>query len=161
MYTTLLTLNLPRAVKWPFLKFRLEFLVYNVTVSPCNLLTFPIIYIQPIFQYSQLSLLFTFRKKFIACLVYRKRSFDHLNNSYYLRLYSSKWNLSIAKLNAFIELLYARGAYEAKNMDLSYLWNKKWGPSFFSATMSRNDYRNHEICSVWQQKLAKATLTIR
>uniref|UniRef100_A0A1A9VH47 PiggyBac transposable element-derived protein domain-containing protein n=1 Tax=Glossina austeni TaxID=7395 RepID=A0A1A9VH47_GLOAU len=35
---------------------------------------------------------------------------------------------------------YARGAYEAKNINLSYLWNTKWGPSFFSTTMSRNDF---------------------
>jgi len=56
------------------------------------------------------------------------------------RVLETKWNLSIAKLYAFIGLLYARGAYEAKNMNLSYLWNKKWGPSFFSTTMSRNDF---------------------
>ncbi|CAL7933005.1 unnamed protein product [Xylocopa violacea] len=46
------------------------------------------------------------------------------------RVLETKWNLSIAKLYAFIGLLYARGAYEAKNMD----------PSFFSTTMSRNDF---------------------
>lgn len=56
------------------------------------------------------------------------------------RVLKTKWNLSIAKLYAFIGLLYARGAYEAKNMDVSYLWNTKWGPSFFSTTMSRNDF---------------------
>uniref|UniRef100_A0A1A9US35 DDE_Tnp_1_7 domain-containing protein n=1 Tax=Glossina austeni TaxID=7395 RepID=A0A1A9US35_GLOAU len=52
----------------------------------------------------------------------------------------TKWNLFVVKLYAFIGLLYARGAYEAKNINLSYLWNTKWGPSFFSTTMSRNDF---------------------
>ncbi|KAL9929350.1 piggyBac transposable element-derived protein 4-like isoform 1-T2 [Glossina fuscipes fuscipes] len=56
------------------------------------------------------------------------------------RVLKTKWNLSIAKLYAFIGLLYARGSYEAKNINLSYLWNKKWGPSFFSTTMGRNDF---------------------
>ncbi|KAL9921726.1 uncharacterized protein ACN427_003007 [Glossina fuscipes fuscipes] len=52
----------------------------------------------------------------------------------------TKWNLSIAKLYPFIGLLYARGAYEAKNINWSYLWKKKWGPSFFSTTMGRNEF---------------------
>jgi hypothetical protein len=56
------------------------------------------------------------------------------------RVLKTKWNLSITKLYAFIGFLYARGAYEAKNMDVSYFWNTKWGPSFFSTTMSRNDF---------------------
>ncbi|XP_011162891.2 piggyBac transposable element-derived protein 4-like [Solenopsis invicta] len=56
------------------------------------------------------------------------------------RVLGTKWNLSIAKLYTFIALLYARGAYEAKNLDISYLWNKKWGPAFFSKTMSRNSF---------------------
>lgn len=33
----------------------------------------------------------------------------------------TKWNLSIVKLYAFIRLLYASCAYEAKNIDISYL----------------------------------------
>ena len=32
-----------------------------------------------------------------------------------------KWTLTKTKLNAFIEILYARRAYEAKNLKLSYL----------------------------------------
>ena len=44
------------------------------------------------------------------------------------------------KLDAFIALLYARGVYQAKNLDVSYLWNKIWRPIFFSKTMSRNDF---------------------
>lgn len=43
------------------------------------------------------------------------------------RVLGSKWDLSTAKLHAFIALLYARGAYEAKNIDISLLRNKKSG----------------------------------
>lgn len=44
------------------------------------------------------------------------------------------------KLKAFLAILYARGAYEGNTLRLQYLWNKKWGPSFFSSTMSRRDF---------------------
>ncbi|CAK9833051.1 PiggyBac transposable element-derived protein 4 [Anthophora retusa] len=56
------------------------------------------------------------------------------------RVLGSKWDLSTAKLHAFIALLYARGAYEAKNIDIALMWNKKWGPAFFSNIMSRNNF---------------------
>ena len=56
------------------------------------------------------------------------------------RVLGTKWELNATKLDAFIALLYVRGAYEAKNLDVSYLWNKNWGPAFFSKTMSRNDF---------------------
>lgn len=55
------------------------------------------------------------------------------------RVLGTKWELNAIKLDAFIALLYGRGAYEAKNLDVSYLWNKNWGPAF-SKTMSRNDF---------------------
>lgn len=50
------------------------------------------------------------------------------------------WTVSLAELNAFITILYARGAYQAKNLKLPYLWSEKWGPKFFSETMSRNKF---------------------
>lgn len=56
------------------------------------------------------------------------------------RVLGSKWDLSAVKLYAFIALLYVRGAFEAKYIDISLLWNKKWGPAFFANTMSRNDF---------------------
>ncbi|XP_071871615.1 uncharacterized protein [Bombus fervidus] len=56
------------------------------------------------------------------------------------RVLDKKWTLTETKLKAFLGILYARGAYEAKNLKLSYLWNTKWGPSFFSSTMSRNEF---------------------
>ena len=56
------------------------------------------------------------------------------------RVLGKKWTLTKIKLKAFIGMLYARGAYEIKNLKLSYLWNRKWGLNFFSNTMSRNDF---------------------
>nr|XP_033199850.1 uncharacterized protein LOC117162111 [Bombus vancouverensis nearcticus] len=56
------------------------------------------------------------------------------------RVSGTKWELDTTKLDAFIALLYARGAYQANNLDVSYLWNKIWGPAFFSKAMSRNDF---------------------
>jgi len=54
------------------------------------------------------------------------------------RVLGTKWSLTEAKLDAFIAILYARGAYEAKNLNVLYSWNKKWGPAFFSQSMSKN-----------------------
>ena len=54
------------------------------------------------------------------------------------RVLKKKWSLTQTKLKTFN--LYARGTYEAKNLKSSYLWNKQWGPSFFSSTMSRNNF---------------------
>lgn len=59
------------------------------------------------------------------------------------RVLGKKWVLTEAKLKAFIAILYARGAYEANTLRLEYLWNMKWGPKCFSATMSRKTF-----CSV-------------
>ena len=50
------------------------------------------------------------------------------------------WNFTVSKLKAFISISYAPDAYEAKKLKLSYMWSKKWGPGFFSETMSRNDF---------------------
>ncbi|XP_071039876.1 piggyBac transposable element-derived protein 4-like [Parasteatoda tepidariorum] len=50
------------------------------------------------------------------------------------------WSITEVQLRAFISILYARGAYEAKSLKASYLWSKKWGTSFFSKTMSRDKF---------------------
>ena len=60
-----------------------------------------------------------------------------------IRSFPSTWKkleLSHEKFNNFLAVLYARGAYEAKNLKLSYLWSKQWGPAFFAKTISRNDF---------------------
>ena len=54
--------------------------------------------------------------------------------------YAKPWKLGMPRLLAFFAILYARGAYEAKNLKLSYLWSDKWGIDFFKKTMSRNDF---------------------
>ncbi|XP_017767290.1 PREDICTED: piggyBac transposable element-derived protein 4-like [Eufriesea mexicana] len=56
------------------------------------------------------------------------------------RVLGYKWELSTAKLYALFAIMYVRGAYEAKNIDIALLWNKKWGPPFFSNTTSRHDF---------------------
>jgi len=56
------------------------------------------------------------------------------------RVSNTNWRTSTQELNAFIGLLYARGAYETRNLKLSYLWSQKWGPAFFSKTMPRNKF---------------------
>lgn len=56
------------------------------------------------------------------------------------RVLGKNWTITQEKLKAFLAILYARGAYEGNNLRLQYLWNNKWGPSFFSNTMSRRDF---------------------
>ena len=56
------------------------------------------------------------------------------------RVLGSKWSLTRADLQAFVAVLYARGAYQARNLNIACLWNKKWGPAFFTQTMSRNRF---------------------
>lgn len=56
------------------------------------------------------------------------------------RVLDTKWDLSQEKFYSFIAILYARGAYEARNLKLPYLWSEKWGPDFFKKTLSRNDF---------------------
>ncbi|KAK2578421.1 hypothetical protein KPH14_000968 [Odynerus spinipes] len=47
------------------------------------------------------------------------------------RVLGSDWSLSQEKLHAFIAILYARAAYGANNLNISFLWNNIWGPKFF------------------------------
>lgn len=95
-WSTSLTLNLPWPVKWPFLNFRLEFPTYAVITTPFNFTTFLIVYVQWIFQYSLLFLLFVFWEKYVTYLTYHDRSFDRfiffcnsiLSKDSILKLYS-------------------------------------------------------------------------
>ncbi|KAL6418102.1 hypothetical protein ACFW04_012338 [Cataglyphis niger] len=59
------------------------------------------------------------------------------------RILGYDWTTSFirAEIRAFIGILYARGAYEAKNLKLSYLWSAKWGPEFFRRTMPRDTFK--------------------
>ncbi|XP_024223803.1 uncharacterized protein LOC105680852 [Bombus impatiens] len=76
-------------------------------------------------------------------LIIDHRTGDHIikcTKEEAFRVLGTKWELDTTKLDVFIALLYARSAYQTKNLDVSYLWNKIWGPAFFSKTMSRNDF---------------------
>lgn len=67
-------------------------------------------------------------------LIINRRMMDYIRTCTKLeafRVLGEKWDLSQEKFYAFLAILYARGAYEAKNLKLSYLWSKKWGPAFF------------------------------
>ena len=61
----------------------------------------------------------------------------------------AKWHLTTAKLYEFTGLMYARGAYEAKNRNMPLLWNDKWDPAFFSNTTSRNDFTEGLLGNDW------------
>ncbi|KAI4814923.1 hypothetical protein KUCAC02_005099 [Chaenocephalus aceratus] len=51
------------------------------------------------------------------------------------------WDVSITELKAFIALLYVRGAYCGKNIEVESFWSEQWGNAFFNATLSRNRFR--------------------
>ncbi|KAI4794052.1 hypothetical protein KUCAC02_032318, partial [Chaenocephalus aceratus] len=51
------------------------------------------------------------------------------------------WDVSITELKAFIALLYVRGAYCGKNIEMESFWSEQWGNAFFKATLSRNRFR--------------------
>ncbi|KAK1904207.1 Autophagy-related protein 13 [Dissostichus eleginoides] len=52
------------------------------------------------------------------------------------------WDVSIMELKAFIALLYVRGAYCGKNIEVESFWSEQWGNAFFNATLSRNRFRD-------------------
>jgi hypothetical protein len=52
------------------------------------------------------------------------------------------WSLAIEELDAFIALVYARGAYGCRSVEYDVLWNVNWGLRFFP-DMSQK--RFHEI----------------
>lgn len=52
----------------------------------------------------------------------------------------ANWDVSPAELKAFIALLYVRGAYCGKNIDIESFWAEQWGNAFFIATLSRNRF---------------------
>lgn len=56
-------------------------------------------------------------------------------------LQDKDWYMTIEELEAFIGILYIRGAIGAHNLDLDSLWSIKWGNPIIKATMSRNRFR--------------------
>lgn len=57
------------------------------------------------------------------------------------QLGTNDWSLTLEELDAFISILYARGIYCAKGIEVDSLWSKTWGPPFFNQTMARNRFR--------------------
>lgn len=56
-------------------------------------------------------------------------------------LLDENWNITLDELDAFIGILYIRGAIGASSLDLDSLWSIKWGNSIIKAIMSRNRFR--------------------
>ncbi|KAM7350820.1 piggyBac transposable element-derived protein 4-like isoform 1-T1 [Cochliomyia hominivorax] len=56
------------------------------------------------------------------------------------RVLGNDWCTTLPEIRAFMGLLYAFGAYEAKN-NLNYLWSPKWGPEFFRSTMAQEKFQ--------------------
>ena len=56
------------------------------------------------------------------------------------RVLKKDWTVTVAELHSFLGILYARGAYESRSLKASYLWSKKWGPTFFANTMHRDKF---------------------
>ena len=48
--------------------------------------------------------------------------------------------LSLARLESFVALQYARGIY-SKNHSVAFLWSKHTGPSIFQRTMCRDEFK--------------------
>ena len=70
-------------------------------------------------------------------------------------------DLDATKLDAFIALLYAPSAYQAKYLDVSYLWNKIWRLAFLSKTMNRNDVLSRNTSPRHPARLANHRSTCR
>ncbi|KAM3613672.1 uncharacterized protein V6R79_003345 [Siganus canaliculatus] len=51
------------------------------------------------------------------------------------------WGVSLEELRAFIALLFVRGAYCGKSLDMESFWSEQWGNAFFTTTLSRNRFR--------------------
>lgn len=56
------------------------------------------------------------------------------------QLNNDTWSLSQHELEAFIAVLYARGAFGANTLPILSLWNSKWGPRFFPETIARDRF---------------------
>ena len=48
--------------------------------------------------------------------------------------------MSLHELDAFLAIVYARGAHKAAKIKMHELWNKLWGISIISETMARNRF---------------------
>lgn len=76
------------------------------------------------------------------------------------------WKLSLDELDAFISLLYIRGALHAKGLSIDALWSTKWGGRYFNETMSRNRFKEimrylrFDVKSTRSQRLVNDRFTL-
>jgi hypothetical protein len=56
------------------------------------------------------------------------------------QLNDDAWSVTADELDAFIAILYARGATGAKGLELKSLWNAQWGVPFCRQTMTRDRF---------------------
>lgn len=56
-------------------------------------------------------------------------------------LQTDEWNLSISELDAFLGVLYLRGATESKGMEIDFMWSEKYRFPFCKNVMSRDRFR--------------------
>lgn len=54
---------------------------------------------------------------------------------------AEEWSLPLEELDAFLAILYVRGATESKGIEVDLLWSEKWGMQFYRSVMSRNRFR--------------------
>ena len=73
------------------------------------------------------------------------------------QLTSDSWNVSKEELEAFIALVYARGAMCASSLDLNDMWSKEWGPPIFAETMSRDRFKKILRFLRFDHKLTRST----
>ena len=55
-------------------------------------------------------------------------------------LQTNNWRTSLHELDAFLSIVYARGAHKATKIKVHELWNKLWGIPIISETMARNRF---------------------
>ncbi|XP_018534114.1 uncharacterized protein LOC108884606 isoform X1 [Lates calcarifer] len=67
----------------------------------------------------------------------------------------ANWDVSLAELKAFIALLYVRGAYCGKNIDVESFWSEQWSIMFFTTTMSKNRFQEIMRHLCFDQKMTR------
>ena len=55
-------------------------------------------------------------------------------------LQTGDWRVSLHELDAFLAIVYARGAHKATNIKVHELWNRLWAIPIISKTMARNRF---------------------
>jgi hypothetical protein len=73
------------------------------------------------------------------------------------QLGNKDWRLSLAELDAFVGILYVRGAIGAKGLDLYSLWSEAWGIPFCKETLSRDRFKEIKRFFRFDEKTTRST----